>query len=149
MPQGTYLALHRLNIEDTDHDTQPIGSLELVHEQPVFGTIKDIQSLSFRFGEEEKEAGKGKRKEGEERATSDMPRLGYLPKDASPTVLVVTSDSGLLSFITFHSQGERGYFHILKEVRAVFAKFCNTFSCIQQQDSHSMVLSLCHFCFSK
>ncbi|KAF9214237.1 hypothetical protein BGZ59_004093 [Podila verticillata] len=116
--KGTYLALHRLNIEDTDHDTQPAGSLELVHEQPVFGTIKDIQSLAFRFEEEEEKghSGKGKGKEGEERAISDVPRLGYLPKDASPTVLVVTSDSGLLSFVTFHNQGERGYFHILKEV---------------------------------
>lgn len=118
--QGTYLALHRLNIEDTDHDTQPAGSLELVHEQPVFGTIKDIKSLAFRF-EAEEDLLKGKRKEGDERTTqSDVPRLGYLPKDASPTVLVATSDSGLLSFVTFHghkdSQGERGYFHILKEV---------------------------------
>ncbi|KAF9395568.1 hypothetical protein CPC16_007843 [Podila verticillata] len=112
------LSWGRLNIEDTDHDTQPAGSLELVHEQPVFGTIKDIQSLAFRFEEEEEKghSGKGKGKEGEERAISDVPRLGYLPKDASPTVLVVTSDSGLLSFVTFHSQGERGYFHILKEV---------------------------------
>ncbi|KAG0019373.1 hypothetical protein BGZ82_000166, partial [Podila clonocystis] len=118
--QGTYIALHRLNIEDTDHDTQPAGSLELVHEQPVFGTIKDIKSLAFRF-EEEEDTGKGKGKDGDERAAqSDMPRLGYLPKNASPTVLVVTSDSGLLSFVTFHgykdSRGERGYFHILKEV---------------------------------
>ncbi|KAG0324288.1 hypothetical protein BG000_002270, partial [Podila horticola] len=114
------LSSEKLNIEDTDHDTQPAGSLELVHEQPVFGTIKDIKSLAFRF-EAEKDLLKGKRKEGDERTTqSDVPRLGYLPKDASPTVLVATSDSGLLSFVTFHghkdSQGERGYFHILKEV---------------------------------
>ncbi|KAG0016936.1 hypothetical protein BGZ81_010979, partial [Podila clonocystis] len=101
---------------------QPAGSLELVHEQPVFGTIKDIKSLAFRFEEEQDTSkGKGKGKDGDERtAQSDMPRLGYLPKDASHTVLVVTSDSGLLSFVTFHgykdSRGERGYFHILKEV---------------------------------
>ncbi|KAF9290496.1 hypothetical protein BGZ74_000499, partial [Mortierella antarctica] len=118
--QGTYLALHRLNIEDTDHDTQPAGSLELVHEQPVFGTIKDIKSLAFRF-EDEEDKGKGKAKDGDKRAAlSDVPRLGYLPKDASPTVLVVTSDSGLLSFVTFHGHkdglGGSGYFHILKEV---------------------------------
>ncbi|KAG0080640.1 hypothetical protein BGZ92_000545, partial [Podila epicladia] len=118
--QGTYLALHRLNIEDTDHDAQPAGSLELVHEQPVFGTIKDIKSLAFRFGDEEDKS-KGKAKDGDKRTVqSDVPRLGYLPKDASPTVLVVTSDSGLLSFVTFygHKDGhiESGYFHILKEV---------------------------------
>ncbi|KAF9357767.1 hypothetical protein BGX26_003118 [Mortierella sp. AD094] len=52
----------------------------------------------------------------------DRPKLGYLPKGASSTVLVVTSDSGVLSFLTFHYEesipgaAEHGLFHVLKEI---------------------------------
>ncbi|CAO3573256.1 unnamed protein product [Mortierella alpina] len=53
---------------------------------------------------------------------TDIPRLGYLPKSASPTILAVTSDSGFLSFLTFYqprdtpSNDVQGRFYLLKEI---------------------------------
>ncbi|KAF9187451.1 hypothetical protein BGZ51_001298 [Haplosporangium sp. Z 767] len=117
--KGTYLSLHRFIAEESDQETRPTGSLELIHEQPVFGTIKDIKTL-FCDLEPEDDNGAGDGMDVDHHI--DRPRLGYLPKDASPMVLVATSDSGVLSFLTFHYEGDardvgdRGYFYVISEM---------------------------------
>ncbi|KAF9169542.1 hypothetical protein BGX20_010185 [Mortierella sp. AD010] len=109
----------RFVADETDSESRPTGTLNLLHEQPVFGTIKDIKALHCNF-EPEGEINLGASMEVDQLA--DRPRLGYLPKGASPTVLVITSDSGVLSFLTFHydesipGAAEHGSFHVLKEI---------------------------------
>jgi hypothetical protein len=111
--------MYRFVVHETDQELRPTGSLELVHEQPVYGTIKDIKALQCTFEPEDDE------RQGIDMDVDhavDKPRLGYVPRKASSTVLVATSDSGVLSFLTFYcNEGEdgtpgHGQFYILKEV---------------------------------
>ncbi|KAF8936108.1 hypothetical protein BGZ58_004595 [Dissophora ornata] len=105
--------------DETGHDSRPTGSFNLVHEQPVFGTIKDMKTLCCVFDSED-ESNLGMDMEVDQKG--DRPRIGYLPKSSSPTVLVATSDSGVLSFFTFYCEerdkgsAEQGQFYILKEI---------------------------------
>ncbi|KAF9350984.1 hypothetical protein BGX34_000870, partial [Mortierella sp. NVP85] len=117
--KGSFLSMYRFVVHETDQEPRPTGSLELVHEQPVYGTIKDIKALQCTFEPEDDE------RQGTDMDIDhamDKPRLGYVPRKASSTVLVATSDSGVLSFLTFYyNEGEdgtpgRGQFYILKEV---------------------------------
>ncbi|KAG0227500.1 hypothetical protein BGX31_006992 [Mortierella sp. GBA43] len=117
--KGSFLSMYRFTVHETEPESRPAGSLELVHEQSVFGTIKDITTLQCLFEPEDED------REGmdiEPDGHVDKPRLGYIPPRASSTVLVATSDSGVLSFLTFHcNEGEDGkpvdgQFYILKEI---------------------------------
>ena len=105
--------------DETGHDSRPTGSLNLVHEQPVFGTIKDMKTLCCAFDSEDEN---NLEMDMEVDQKSDRPRVGYLPKSSSSTVLIATSDSGVLSFFTFYCEerdkgaAEHGQFYILKEV---------------------------------
>ena len=104
-----------------------------MHEQAVFGKIKDLKTLCCTFEPEDDDEDEDTPMNSamdvdqdvdmtgmdSEQAALDRPRLGYLPKSASPTILVATSDSGALSFITFQFDDKtckRGSFYILKEV---------------------------------
>lgn len=115
--------------EEADDTGRPSGSLELVHEQSVFGKIKDLKTLYCTFEPEDVEESTNDAMDVDQdpettfpsNHSQDRPRLGYLPKSASPTVLVATSDSGVLSFVTFQFDDkscDRGNFYILKEVTA-------------------------------
>ncbi|KAG0202648.1 hypothetical protein BGX28_004908 [Mortierella sp. GBA30] len=121
--KGTYLSLYRFLGDEADIG-RPTGTLEHIHEQPVFGTIKDIKTLFCSF--EEAEDGTGMDMDIDQQ--QDIPRLGYIPKASSSTVLVVTSDSGVLSFLTFHYNGttegigNSGYFRVLKEISNIDLK---------------------------
>jgi hypothetical protein len=127
------LSLHKFLAEEAEDTGRPTGSLELVHEQAVFGKIKDLKTLCCNFEPEDDDAEDGDTpmnamdvdedvdmtEMDSEQAALDRPRLGYLPKSASPTILVATSDSGALSFITFQFDDKtckHGSFYILKEV---------------------------------
>ncbi|KAG0051769.1 hypothetical protein BGZ83_003333 [Gryganskiella cystojenkinii] len=120
--KGTFLSLHRLVVEVDDETRRPMGSLELVHEQSVFGKIRDLKSLNCKFELEDGDDAMDvdQRENTENKPVPDRPRYGYLPKSASPNVLVATSDSGMLSFFTFQFDDkscQRGNFYLLKEAR--------------------------------
>ncbi|KAG0377552.1 hypothetical protein BGX24_005884 [Mortierella sp. AD032] len=99
----------------TEH---PSGSWEVLHEQPVFGTIKDLKAISIDFEEEEN----SQEYYTDARSYSERPRMGYLPESASKTLLVATSNTGFLTFLAFHyedqvqSPGSRGYFYAVKKI---------------------------------
>ncbi|GJJ70931.1 hypothetical protein EMPS_03281 [Entomortierella parvispora] len=124
--KGTFLSLHKFVAEEADDTGRPSGSLQLVHEQAVFGKIKDLRTLYCTFEPEDIEESTDDAMDVDQdpdiissKHSWDRPRLGYLPKSASPTVLVATSDSGVLSFVTFQFDDKsysRGNFYILKEV---------------------------------
>ncbi|KAG0309948.1 hypothetical protein BGZ98_000036 [Dissophora globulifera] len=116
---GSYLSLYRFRADEAGHESRPAGLLSLVHEQPVFGTIKDVKALRCTFeSDDEDDSTMGMDIDN----GCDCPRLGYLPKGASSNVLMATSDSGLLSFVTFHfhrggtNAVKCGQFYILKEI---------------------------------
>ncbi|KAF9983925.1 hypothetical protein BGZ75_004515 [Mortierella antarctica] len=115
--KGAHLALCRFSGDEADAG-RPIGSLDQIYEQPAFGTIKDMATLFCNFEDEDEESAPMDTVQ----QNTTVPRLGYLPKLASPTILVVTSDSGFLSFLTFHHPGDtrsseiQGRFYLLKEI---------------------------------
>ncbi|KAF9574560.1 hypothetical protein EC968_006173 [Mortierella alpina] len=117
--KGAHLALCRFSGDEADAG-RPIGSLEQIHEQPVFGTIKDMATLFCNFEDEDEESLNTTMHTDQH--NTNIPQLGYLPKLASPTILVITSDSGFLSFLTFHHPGDtrstevQGRFYLLKEI---------------------------------
>ncbi|KAF9278494.1 hypothetical protein BGZ68_008527 [Mortierella alpina] len=117
--KGAHLALCRFSGDEADAG-RPIGSLDQIHEQPVFGAIKDMATFFCSFEDEREESADVMMDTDQQ--NMDIPRLGYLPKSASPTILVVTSDSGFLSFLTFHYLGDtrrneiQGRFYLLKEI---------------------------------
>ncbi|KAF9409224.1 hypothetical protein BGZ94_002017, partial [Podila epigama] len=93
-------------VNDTEHDIQPSGSLTLVHEQPVFGTIKDMKTLHYVFAPEPEPKSEPvnanmnvntkQPMESEDSNNNNntllkkkTPHLGYLPEDASSTVSAI------------------------------------------------------------
>ncbi|KAG0279891.1 hypothetical protein BGZ95_011936 [Linnemannia exigua] len=112
--KGSYLSLCRFTEYGAEH---PSGSWEVIHEQPVFGTIKDLKSISIDF--EDEEHGQGYYTDVS--SYSERPRMGYLPESASKTLLVATSDTGFLTFLAFHfddqqNPGSHGHFYAVKKI---------------------------------
>ncbi|KAK3842876.1 MAG: mono-functional DNA-alkylating methyl methanesulfonate N-term-domain-containing protein [Linnemannia gamsii] len=113
--KGSYISLCRFTEYCTEH---PSGSWEVIHEQPIFGTLKDLKAISIDFEEEEN----SQEYYTDARSYSERPRMGYLPESASKTLLVATSDTGFLTFLAFHyedqvqSPGSRGYFYAVKKI---------------------------------
>ncbi|KAF9918301.1 hypothetical protein BX616_009493 [Lobosporangium transversale] len=117
--KGSFLSLYKFTIDKTDVEERPKGSFQIVHEQPVFGTIKDMKVMRCTFETEV---------EGDMKMETDMddgldrPRYGYLPRHASSFVVAVTSDSGYLSLLTFYFNGDtkdttdQGKFYTLQQV---------------------------------
>ncbi|OAQ36501.1 hypothetical protein K457DRAFT_131724 [Linnemannia elongata AG-77] len=113
--KGSYISLCRFTEYEADY---PSGSWESIHEQHVFGTIKDLKSVSIDFEDEEYDL-------DQETAAScynKRPRMGYLPELASKSLLVATSDNGFLTFLAFHYDTERqkpedrGHFYAVKKI---------------------------------
>ncbi|KAI1320384.1 hypothetical protein EDD11_001186 [Mortierella claussenii] len=121
--RGSSLSLYKFLVDKTDVEERPRGSFELVHTQPLFGMIKDIKTVRCRFDPEDEH---DMDMETDVEDQPDRPRYRYLPKTASPIVLAVTSDSGLLSFLTFEYDGGEGgvlgtgKFYSLLQVRIAY-----------------------------
>ncbi|KAG9072646.1 hypothetical protein KI688_000417 [Linnemannia hyalina] len=113
--QGSYISLCRFTEYEADY---PSGSWKAIHEQPVFGTIKDLKSVSIDFEDEEH----GLDLETNTSCHNKRPRMGYLPEFASKSLLVATSDNGFLTFLAFHYDTEqqnpedRGHFYAVKKI---------------------------------
>ncbi|KAF9146965.1 hypothetical protein BGX30_000049 [Mortierella sp. GBA39] len=113
--QGSYISLCRFTEYEADY---PSGSWKTIHEQPVFGTIKDLKSVSIDFEDEEH----GLELDTNTNCYNKRPRMGYLPECASKSLLVATSDNGFLTFLAFHydteqqSPEDRGHFYAVKKI---------------------------------
>ncbi|KAF9133913.1 hypothetical protein BGW39_008668 [Mortierella sp. 14UC] len=117
--KGSYISLCRFTEYDTE---QPSGSWEVIHEQPVFGAIKDLKAVSIDFEDENDNEEYGVGYYTDISSYNETPRMGYLPKSASKTLLVATSDTGFLTFLAFHyddqvqSPESRGHFYAVKKI---------------------------------
>ncbi|KAF9093953.1 hypothetical protein BGX29_009725 [Mortierella sp. GBA35] len=117
--KGTYLSLHRFVEYEAG---RPSGAWKLLHEQPVFGTIKDLKTIYIDFEDEEEHEQGAAGHNMEDICCNERPRMGYLPRSASRTLLAATSDSGFLTFLAFHYEdqkrgtGNRGYFYPVKKI---------------------------------
>ncbi|KAG0298409.1 hypothetical protein BGZ96_012131 [Linnemannia gamsii] len=113
--RGSYISLCRFTEYEADY---PSGSWKVIHEQPVFGNIKDLKSVSIDFEEEEHDL----KQDTDISCYNKTPRMGYLPKLASKSLLVATSDNGFLTFLAFHydsgkqSPEDRGHFYAVKKL---------------------------------
>ncbi|KAF9931395.1 hypothetical protein FBU30_010324 [Linnemannia zychae] len=113
--QGSYISLCRFTENETE---QPSGSWETIYEQPIFGHIKDLKTVLIDFEYEEHGTGH----HTDTSCYNEKPRIGYLPETVSKSLLVATSDTGLLTFLAFHcSNGdqklaEHGRFYAVKMI---------------------------------
>ncbi|KAG0237957.1 hypothetical protein BGW42_008057 [Actinomortierella wolfii] len=92
--KSSYLSLHRFTV-DTPESTEshPTGRLELIHEQPVFGVIKDMKTIQCRFEPEVDDPTEDKELEGDQEMLEE-PAIDTLPSTTTSDMLVCTSDSG-------------------------------------------------------
>ncbi|KAF8941394.1 hypothetical protein BGZ47_007395 [Haplosporangium gracile] len=113
--KGSYISLCRFTEYEADY---PSGSWEVIHEQPVFGTIKDLKSVSINFEDELY----GPTQDTDASCYNKRPRMGYLPELASKSLLVATCNNGFLTFLAFHYDSkkrnpqDRGHFYAVKKI---------------------------------
>ncbi|KAF9151941.1 hypothetical protein BG015_006027 [Linnemannia schmuckeri] len=112
--KGSYISLCRFTEYEADY---PSGSWEVIHEQPVFGTIKDLKSVSINFEDELYDPA-----QDTDSSCYKRPRMGYLPELASKSLLVATCNNGFLTFLAFHydrkkhNPEDRGHFYAVKKI---------------------------------